>query len=78
LSRRAIEVPGELDLLVTDRRDASERARHVGFHEIANRVELQSDFLESASLKKDCRGGFGVGCNRSKGGGAERSEKAAS
>ena len=39
------EVSGEFDFLVPDLRDLAKRARKIRFHQVANRVKLETDFF---------------------------------
>ena len=43
LGRRAVEIAGELDLVVADLGDSLQRAYHVLGHAVADRIQLDAD-----------------------------------
>ena len=55
LRRRALEVAGELDFLVADRRDLRERGVDVLLHLGAHRVELHAETLDFLGFHPDTR-----------------------
>src|SRR5882762_2910955 len=76
LSRRPPEVSGELDLLVSDRSDLGERARHIRLHQIADCIELEADLFQ-LSVRDEDRARRGVTAGDSEGGHSECSEEVA-
>ncbi len=58
LLRRLVEVAGELDLLVAERRDLRQRPIEVLGHRIADGIQLHPEPLDAVRLRDDAdRGG---------------------
>ena len=77
LRGRPAVVSGEFDLLVPDLRDLAKRAWKIRFHQIANSVQLETDFFQLSPGCQENSIGQGISARDAEGGDAQRREECA-